>query len=265
MSSKKYLVAYQAALSTFLQYRLNLVLYTVGHLVSLSGLAFVWLSVYVNGEKLGSYTLSGILTYYILIAFLRLTISDGVQMGFQVVDDIKDGRITPFLLKPMNYPLLMLADQAGHATINILLVTPITVVAAYIFGLGKFFPSPYNLILFVMSMVVGLLFYYLFYFLSALSSFWMERGSNFIYAIIIASNFLNGSVVPLDVFPNWLQRSSHFMPFQFLMFTPTQIFLGHTENLLSLLPIALIWMLIFVGLIMFVWHLGIKKFESVGQ
>lgn len=262
---KKYLVTYRSALTTFLQYRINVALFAVGHLVSLSGLAFVWLSVYGSGQQLGSYTLPEILTYYILIAFLRLTIADGVGMGFQVVDDIKDGRIAPYLLKPINYPLSMLADSLGHATINLVLVTPVVAVILIATHTTNYLPPLSSLALFFGFMIVGMLFYYLIYFLSALSSFWLDRGSNIIYGVIIISNLLNGGVVPIDIFPQWMIRISNFLPFQFLMYTPVQFWLGRTHNLLSLSITAAVWLLILSLITALVWKLGIKKFEAVGQ
>lgn len=262
---KKYAVAYRSALSTFLQYRLNVVLFAVGHLVSLSGLVFVWLSVYGNGESLGSYTLPGILTYYILIAFLRLTIADGVGMGFQVVQDIKDGLIAPFLLKPISYPLTMLAGTLGHATINLVLVLPVTAVVVVALNLTNYLPSPSSLFLFFIFSFVGLMFYYLIYFLSALSSFWVDRGSNFIYGVIVISNFLNGSLVPIDIFPDWLIRMSNWLPFQFLMYTPIQFWLGRAVDPVQLAATAGIWIVGLSLLTWFIWRLGIKKFEAVGQ
>ncbi len=262
---KKYAVAYRSALSTFLQYRLNVVLFAIGHCVSLSGLVFVWLSVYRNGETLGSYTLSGILTYYILIAFLRLTIADGVSMGFQVVEEIKDGRIVPYLLKPISYPLTMLADSLGRATINLSLVTPCIVAIIYGLTLQQYLPSAKQLSLFFLFMMISLIFYYLLYFLSALATFWVDRGSNFIYGVIVISNFLNGSIVPLDIFPDWLSTISTALPFQFLMFTPIQFWMGRVTNPLQLSLIAGIWILFLSFILSFVWRLGIKKFEAVGQ
>lgn len=261
----KYLVTYRSALSTFLQYRINVALFAVGHLVSLSGLVFVWLSVYESGQQLGSYTLPEILTYYILIAFLRLTIADGVGMGFQVVEDIKDGRVAPYLLKPINYPLSMLADSLGHATINLVLVTPIIALILFVTGTANYLPSLPSLALFFGFMLVGLLFYYLIYFLSALSSFWLDRGSNIIYGVIVISNLLNGGVVPIDIFPEWLIRISNFLPFQFLMFTPIQFWLGRAQDVLTISVTAISWLIILTIITAVVWRLGIKKFEAVGQ
>lgn len=262
---KKYQIAYQAALSTFLQYRINVALFAIGHLVSLSGLAFVWLSVYESGQQLGSYTLPEILTYYILIAFLRLTIADGVSMGFQVVEDIKDGRVAPYLLKPINYPLSMLADSLGHATINLVLVTPVIALILFITGTAHYLPPLPSLAFFFGFMLVGLLFYYLIYFLSALSSFWLDRGSNIIYGLIVMSNFLNGAIIPIDIFPEWLIHISNYLPFQFLMYTPIQFWLGRAQNIPAISITAVSWLIILSIITVLVWRLGIKKFEAVGQ
>ncbi len=261
----KYLTAYQNALSTFFQYRLNLGLLLISHFVSLSGLIYLWLAIYNSGQKVGAYTLSQIILYYLLLTVLRLTIADGVGMGFQVSDEIKDGLITSYLLKPFSYPLEQLLKLLAQATVNALFVIPILVLLGFIFKSLIALPSFHNILAFLASSLVGLLFYYLIYFLSALSAFWIYKARSVIYGVIIVSSLMNGSMLPLDLFPDWLQTASLYLPFQYLMFVPIQAYLGRVNNWGQIIMLTLLWIVILAIAITGAWRMGIKKFEAVGQ
>lgn len=261
----KYLTVYQNALSAFFQYRLNLGLLLISHLVSLSGLIYLWLAIYNSGQKVGDYTLSQIILYYLLLTILRLTISDGVGMGFQVSDEIKDGMITHYLLKPFSYPLEQFLKLLAQATVNALFIIPVLVFLGFIFKSLLTLPSGIQILTFLASSLAGLLFYYLIYFLSALSAFWIYKARSVIYGVIVVSNLMNGSLLPLDLFPNWLQTVSLYLPFQYLMFVPIQAYLGRINNWGQIIMLTLLWITILITATAYAWRLGIKKFEAVGQ
>ncbi len=261
----KYLTVYKNSLSSFLQYRLNLGLILISQSISLSGLLYIWIAIYSGGQTVGSYTLTGILTYYLVLTLLRTTISEGVGMGFEVVNDINDGVITNYLLKPFSYPLEKLVKLFGQATINTLFMAPIAVLIGFLLKNYINLPSLTNFIQFIGLAFIALIFYYLIYFLTALSSFWVTHGGNFIYATIIISNFLNGGTLPLDLFPAWYQSISIYLPFQYLLYIPIQGYFGNIENWLFTLSIALVWIIIFIIITKIIWKMGIKKFEAVGR
>lgn len=261
----KYLTAYKNSLSAFLQYRLNLGLFAISHAVSLSGLVYLWIAIYASGQSLGEYTLQGILVYYIVLTFLRMTISEGVGMGFQVSEEVNQGTITNYLLKPFSFSMERFMKSLGQGTINMIFVLPPTILIAFFARHATAIPGITVWLQFLGMSIVGLVFYYLVYFLAALSSFWVVRGSNVIYGTIIVSGFLNGSVLPLDLFPEWYRPISELLPFQFLIFIPIQTFLGNITNWLSLLGTAAVWIGIFICLIWLTWKRGIRKFEAVGR
>jgi len=261
----KYLTVYKNSLSSFLQYRLNLGLILIGQAISLSGLLYIWIAIYKDGQTVGSYTLTGILTYYLILTLLRTTISEGVGMGFEVVHDINEGVITNYLLKPFSYPLEKLVKLFGQATINTLFMAPIAIFIGFLLRDYIQLPSLTNFLQFVGLALVALTLYYLLYFLTALSSFWVTHGGNFIYATIITSNFLNGGTLPLDLFPTWFQSISAYLPFQYFLYIPIQGYFGNIENWLFTLSIALAWIIIFIIIVWTVWKMGIKKFEAVGR
>jgi ABC-2 type transport system permease protein len=261
----KYLTAYKNSISTFFQYRLNLGLLLISHAVSLSGLVYLWIAIYASGQSLGDYTLTSLLVYYIVLTVLRITISNGVGMGFEVSDEINQGVITNYLLKPFSYTLERLAKLLGGATVNIVFISPVVAVLAFLSRETIALPSAIQWLQFIGMSLIGLLFYFLVYYLAALSSFWVHRGGNFIYGTLLVSGLLNGSLLPLDLFPEWYQPISQMLPFQFLIFIPIQTFLGRIADWNTTLITAAAWIAILSLLILVAWKRGIRKFEAVGR
>ncbi len=260
----KYWTAYKASLSTFLQYRLNLALYSIGHVISITALYFLWTAIYEAGHTIGNYTFQEILAYYILIALLRLTINEGTGMAFQTTNEIKEGTITPYLTRPFSYPLRQFVDVLAKTTLNIAIVVPIVVMASMFLGLGEYLPHGIAIVYGVAWGLLALLLYIVIYFLVAVLSFWLDRVESYIYAVIVLSNFFNGSLIPLDVFPPWFVTISNWLPFKYLMFVPIQAFLGRQTFSGIDMVIGLSWLIVLSGLIAILWQKGLKQYESQG-
>lgn len=261
----KYFIVYKNSLSTYLQYRLNLGLLALSHLVSLSGLVYLWIAVYGSGQTLGNYTLEQIIFYYIVLSVVQVIIAEGVGMGFEVSDDINQGVITNYLLKPFNYSFEQFLKLCGKATINAIFILPAVLLLTFLFKQTAELPPFINWLEFIGMMCVGLIFYFLIYYLAALASFWLTYGRSVIFGTLVISNFLNGGLMPLDTFPDWFQKINVYSPFKFLLFMPIQAFLGRIQNWNIILLSCSAWIIIFILIIMFVWRQGIKKYEAVGR
>lgn len=260
----KYWTAYRGSLSTFLQYRLNLVLYSIGHAITITALYFLWRAIYASGHALGNYTFEQILSYYILIALLRLTINESTGMAFQVTNDVREGKVTPFLTRPFSYPFSQFVDVLAKTTLNITVVVPVVIGASFIFGLSAYLPHGIAILHGAVWSLLALCLYLVMYFLVAIASFWADRAESYIYAVIVMSNFFNGSLIPLDAFPQWFITISNYLPFKYLMFLPIQAFLGRptftTANVLG----GLAWLGILSALVIWAWQRGLKNYESQG-
>lgn len=264
-SYMKYLTAYKNAVSSFLQYRMNLGLLLISHAFSLSGLMYLWIAIYDHGQMVGTYTLEGILFYYILLTILRTIIAEGVGIGFESADQIKDGVVTNYMLKPFSFGLEWFMKMLGKCTVNAVFIVPIVAILLFFFGQNLNLPEPIVWFQFIGMSLIGLVFYFLLYFLAAMGSFWLTTGRNAVFAMMVLGHLLNGSMIPLDLFPEWFMVFNTYSPFQFPIFIPIQAFLGRIESWSTVLLVAGVWILIFIGLITLLWKLGIKKYEAVGR
>lgn len=261
---KKYFIVYKNAISTFLQFRLNLALLLLSHIVILSGFLFLWIAIYASGQTAGSYTLHGILTYYILLAILQSVIAEGAGMAFEMSEEIKRGILTNYLLKPFSFILHELHKLLGKTTINAVFILPIVIALVWIFSGYTAMPSAGGWFAFAGMSAIGFLFYFLLYFPAGLTALWIQEGRGSVYALLIASNFLNGTIIPLDLFPSWAQRVLDALPFRYLIFLPIQTWLGRVEHWPSTLSVGALWLALLILLNILVWRRGVRRFEAVG-
>lgn len=264
-SFMKYLTVYKNALSSFLQYRMNLGLLLISHMVSLTGLVFLWISIYAAGQTVGSYTLEGILFYYIALTVLRTVVAEGVGMAFEISQEINQGIVANYMLKPFSYTYEQFYKFLGKVTINAVFITPIVLILVYYFRNSAPFPGALGWLQFLIMGIVSALFYFLIYYFASLSSFWLINGRSAVYGMLIASNLLNGSLLPLDLFPLWFQHINNYLPFQYLIFVPIQALLGRIEDWTPIIIGCSVWVVLLTLLIKATWNYGIKKFEAVGR
>lgn len=262
---KKYFLSYKNAVSAALQYRLNLGLLVISHILSLSGIMYLWISIYESGQRLGSYALSDLVLYYVVLTLLLMLVSEGVGLGFDVCEQINQGEISNYLLKPFSFSIENCLKLFAKVSINAIFLSPLIAILLLLFGKNIALPNTAGWIAFSGMTLVAALFYYLIYYLAALSSFWMINGRPIVYMFLIFSNLLNGNFLPLDLFPAWLEPITRYSPFQFLLYVPIQIFLGRMQMSAELLTTAGTWILFFILIIKFTWMQGIKKFEAVGR
>jgi ABC-2 type transport system permease protein len=97
-------------------------------------------------------------------------------------------------------------------------------------------------------------------------AFWFEETWTFHVIFDISMWFLSGSLVPLDLLPDWLASASSFLPFQYLSYVPAALSAGLMPLNLALMHCAICFLwCIFTWLITrIIWHAGIRSFGAYG-
>lgn len=111
------------------------------------------------------------------------------------------------------------------------------------------------------------LFFLISYFIATIAFLWQSNHA--LYAIkLIIVNVAAGAFIPLEFFPELLQKVIKALPFQHMFYNPVQFFLGKKTSLQeftdSILTI-IIWSIIFWGICSLSSRLLLKKFTAVGS
>src|SRR5262249_32358964 len=102
---KKYWHVLNIGIQNNLTYRFNFLARTLFGLIPLIAVLYVWRTIYAGkppGAMVGSYTLGEMISYYLLTTIVDALTAVN-EDDWQIAADIKDGNISQFLLKPIDY------------------------------------------------------------------------------------------------------------------------------------------------------------------
>jgi ABC-2 type transport system permease protein len=266
---KKYWQVLNIGIQNTLAYRVNFLFRAAFGLIPLYATIQLWRAIYDSrsgGSNLAGYQLAQMISYYLIItivdAFTAVNEDD-----WQIAADIKDGNISQFLLKPIDYLAYRLClFGAGRLIFTFISVIP---VALFIWFLREYFVGPKDaatVALFAVSLVLtGLLQFFISYTM-ALLAFWVLEVATFIFILFAFEYIASGHLFPLDILPPAVSVILHYTPFPYLMFFPVEIYLGKMEGdaLWYGLLVQALWVAAAYLLARFVWSRGIKKYSAVG-
>ena len=140
---------------------------------------------------------------------------------WQIAADIKDGNISQFMLKPIDYLTYRLClFGAGRLIYTAVAFVP---VALFIFFQRKYFVFPANAetwLWFAISICLTGLLQFLLSFSMALLAFWLTEVSTLIFILYAFEYLAGGHLFPLDILPPALAKALFFTPFPYQLYFP---------------------------------------------
>ena len=104
-ATAKYLHVLSIGIQNTLVYRFNFFVRALFGLVPLAATLSLWREIYAGKEEgavIAAYTLSEMISYYLLVTVVDACTAVA-EDDWQIAADIKDGNISQFLLKPIDY------------------------------------------------------------------------------------------------------------------------------------------------------------------
>jgi ABC-2 type transport system permease protein len=206
---RKYRHVLNIGLQNNLTYRVNFLARALFGLIPLIALLYVWRTIYAGkgeGSEVASYTLAQMISYYLLV-----TVVDALTAvnddDWQIASDIKDGNISQFLLKPVDYLTyrlcLYVAGRIGYLTVAAI---PLTL---FILSLREYFVLPGSVgtfALFLLSTAMTALLQFFLSYAMALLAFWVLEVSTFIFVLYAFEYIASGHMFPWTSCRRWCRR-----------------------------------------------------------
>jgi ABC-2 type transport system permease protein len=244
-------------------YRSTVWLQIVASLIQVGIQVAVWTSLIGSGSVDGI-TRDDMVTYVILNAAMFAFILTSL---FNDVDTrLRTGDIAIDIMRPIQYPLMVLADQLGRAAYRVVFVViPIVVVSALVFG----FAMPASIhagVGFIAVLVLSLFISYSIGYLIALLSFWFLTTFHFNWAIGALTTLFSGAFLPLWFFPDGWARVAGLLPFQFLGFVPAATWMGQLTgtDLWSTIAVGTLWSGVLLSLTRLLWDRATRQLVVQG-
>ncbi len=269
---KKYRHVINIGIQNSLTYRFNFLARSLFGLIPLIAMIYVWKAIYTGnaskgaGDSVGAYTFAQMVSYYLMATVVEAFTAVN-EDDWQIAADIKDGNISQFLLKPIDYLWYRLClFLSGRITYLAVAGIPL---AIFILCLHKYFVLPPDwpsFAFFSISMVLTALLQFFMSYTMAMLAFWVLEVSTFIFILFAFEYLASGHLFPLDILPAWLERLLFMTPFPYQLYFPISVYMGKTQGLELAKGLAVqgTWVMLTYCFARFAWNRGIKKYSAVG-
>jgi len=266
---KKYWHVINIGIQNNLTYRFNFFARAVFGLIPLIAVLYLWRTIYAGkapGSSVGTYTLAEMISYYLLSTIVDALTAVN-EDDWQIASDIKDGNISQFLLKPIDYLTYRLClFFSGRLTYLAVAAAPL---AIFIFCLRSYFilpPSWATFGWFLVSIFLTALLQFFTSYAMAMLAFWVLEVSTFIFILFAFEYLASGHLFPLDILPPGIERVLQFTPFPYQLYFPVSVYMGKSagNELFHGLMIQAAWVIGAYFLARFAWRRGTKRYSAVG-
>lgn len=207
-------------------YKSNFYLFTLNRIVEIVVYIFVWQAIYNQTGNAGGFTISQMVTYYILAIAFSSIATWGINEI--MAHSIRNGQINKELLNPITYFQYYFGINLGELAFAVLIGIATFVLCAIFWELAM----PVSFLDFILCILVIILGIPITFFIQMIvgtigfytNSIW---GMQILRKAII--QIFSGIIAPISLFPLWFQNLSKFLPFKELIYTPINIWLGQVS------------------------------------
>ena len=260
-------LVFRLGLQNTATYRTNFFFRALFGLIPMIAAIAIWQAIFRSGKEIiAGYTLAQMLSYYLIATVIEMTTTP-TEDEWQVATDIKDGTISQFLIRPIDYLRYRFClFSANRLIYTVVALAPISLIIGW---KADYLLPPANgsaLIGFACSLALSAVLQFLLVYLTALLAFWVLEISTFSFMLLAAQRLASGEMFPLDLLPRWLHQLLMLTPFPYCMFFPVTVYMGRldTNTMLQGLGMQAIWIGILFAATRLVWERGLRTFTVVG-
>ena len=214
-----------AAIKGELAYRVEFFSAIFGTLLMTVLLYFLWRAIYESAASMAM-SYQSLITYVVLGQAFSFGRPGQRRVIMRISTNIRSGDVALDLIRPTDYQLLHFSDTlAAYLTETLLVSLPSYALALLVFGIDA--PASWEATAgFVVSLAGAFLLVFSLDFFIGLMTFWTVSVWGLTYAKMGVVDVLAGTIVPLSLFPAWLERVAMALPFRGIAYVPLSIYTG---------------------------------------
>ncbi len=263
----KYWKLFDIGLQNTFVYRWNFLLRMVFGVVPLAGMIFIWRAVFdASGKPIAGYDYSAMIYYFMVTVFLDNLITP-TEDEWQIAAEIREGKISAYLIKPMNYMLYRITAYLSYRLLYIAVVFIPICILGFVFREHIALPANAGTwLLLALSTLMAAFIQFFIAYATAMLSFWILEISTVVFILYSFEYFLSGHVFPLDIMPAWMQGFIKWSPFAYELYFPAQIAMERMKGpaLWEGLGIQAGWLAVVWLGAHIMWSRGIRRYQAFG-
>lgn len=263
----KYRHAFLLGLQSNLVYRVNFAVRGFFYMFHLAVVFILWGAAYAGAPTIGGFSFGQTLTYFLVMIVMQFFVG-AFNEDYQISEEIRNGLINQFLLKPINYfiyrfSIFVAARLVTGALILIPLAVAVPLMHSYLTLPHEF----WRIGLAVPAMALSALIQFSIAYCFGMMTFWFLDIQGFVILSMAVESLLGGQMFPLDLLPAGVLRVAEFLPFYYQTYFPVAILTGRITDIAQVwsgLGIQACWVILLLGVNQLLWTRGLRRHTAVG-
>ena len=266
-SLTKYRHAFLLGLQSNLVYRMNFAVRGFFSLFHLAVVFILWGAAYAGSTTIGGFSFGQTLTYFLVMLVMQFFVG-AFNEDYQISEEIRNGLINQFLLKPINYFLYRFSIFiAARLVTGALILLPLMVAVPLLHNYLTLPHDAWRILLGIPAMALSAVIQFSIAYCFGMLTFWFLEIQGFVILSMAVESLLGGQMFPLDLLPAGVFRVAQFLPFYYQTYFPVAIFTGRIHDIGLVwqgLAIQVCWVIALLALNQFLWVRGLRRHTAVG-
>jgi ABC-2 type transport system permease protein len=250
----------RVGLADAVSYRAELLVWLLSTNMPLVMLA-LWSAV-ARDAPVGRFGQRDFLAYYLAALVVRLM--TGAWVVWELTFEIRQGTLSYRLLRPLHPLLAYAAENVAAMPLRLAVSLPVAGLALWITAGERLTRDPLLLALFPLTVLGG----WLITFLAIVGTlaFRVDSATSLFEIWMGLFGIFSGYLVPLELFPPWVQGLARVLPFRSMLGFPVELITGLLPRHQALLELAVQWgwiAALLVG-VRLAWRSGLRHFAAFG-
>ncbi len=263
----KYLKTFEMGFQTALEYRINFAISLISAAYPILIQTFLWTAIYAASSSgvVYGYTYRQILAYTFLAGLVGRIVRTGFE--YEIMDDVKSGKFSKFLVQPLGYFPYRLANFFGQKLPGLAMILGLLVII--LLGLNAFWGVSFELgriLVFLVTLALAVTLNFLIFYCISSIAFWIVEIGFLYEGIRIVIVLLSGAIFPLEVFGPRFVQVMNLLPFKYTVNYPINVLNGKIP--VPEIGPGMLFQLLWIGgcllLARGLWRVGSRRYVAVG-
>lgn len=263
----KYRHAFLLGLQSNLVYRVNFAVRGFFYMFHLAVVFILWGAAYAGTSTIGGFSFGQTLTYFLVTIVMTFFVG-AFNEDYQISEEIRNGLINQFLLKPINYFLYRFSIfVAARLVTGALILLPLAVAVLLMHNYLSLPHDLWRIGLAIPAMALSALIQFSIAYCFGMMTFWFLDIQGFVILSMAVESLLGGQMFPLDLLPAGVFRVAQFLPFYYQTYFPVAILTGRVANVGEVwfgFGIQIFWVVVLLGVNRLLWTRGLRRHTAVG-
>ncbi len=226
-------------------------------------IAAVWLASYGKSTTLGGFAKSDMIMYFVGSLVITNIISSSIS--FDMGNEIKQGRLSFYLVRPLSYPVYQFLANLGWRVFRTMMFLPfLPLIWLALYRELNFSATNLGWQFWFAIIIAHLLSFAMSFFVGSWALF-LEDMSSIDQIYSLSSFLLSGSIAPIALMPKGLQAIADWSPFRYVLSFPLEILTEHSSMVGLNFVISLSWLILFVSSGLLLFNFGLRRYSAIGQ